>query len=269
MHSPCAPLAVAAQRALYLGVRVVGSGLIPGSREAWAIPAPTDEWQELVGAWADETGGFDQIALYHRPQPGRTGFSALLLRRGRGVAFARVHPDEARVTHEYAVLSHIHASEPSTFRVAQPIAWGRVASASWMLTTSVPNYPLGAVRRAATRQRVSDELTAILDPRLTRPPGTPEHWVASHGDFTPWNLRTDRGRVIVIDWEDAGFAPPGTDLLYGDLTAHTTFGSRLPATAPAEAADAIEQMLRARLAGRDSGGPDAVMLSALVTIRTA
>jgi hypothetical protein len=259
-------MAVALQRALFAGVRLFGSGVIPGDRVAWMAPAPREQWEALVSAWTAETGGFDQIALYHRPQPGRIGFAALLLRDGRGVAFARVHPDEARVAHEFSVLSHLHAAGPTTFGVARPIAVGRIPDASWVLTTSVPNYPLGAVRRASTRERVAAELSEILSERFQRPPGTPDHWVVAHGDFTPWNLRTDRGGVIVLDWEDTEFAPPGTDLLYGALTAHTTFGSSLPSSAPLEAAVAIEEVLIQRIARQGSGSGESRLLQALATI---
>jgi aminoglycoside phosphotransferase (APT) family kinase protein len=38
--------------------------------------------------------------------------------------------------------------------------------------------------------------------------------VASHGDFTPWNLRDRRSAVpALLDWESVRFAPPGADLV--------------------------------------------------------
>jgi hypothetical protein len=36
-----------------------------------------------------------------------------------------------------------------------------------------------------------------------------------HGDFTPWNLRQLRGGALVlVDWENAGWAPPGADEVF-------------------------------------------------------
>ena len=46
-------------------------------------------------------------------------------------------------------------------------------------------------------------------------PATSTHWEPMHGDFTPWNLRTKRNQsLFLIDWEDAGWAPPGADEVY-------------------------------------------------------
>jgi hypothetical protein len=273
MHSPCAPVKVLAQRVLYAGVRVVGPRLIPGERVAWTAPLPEDEWSALLQAWRDTAGGFDSLAMYLRPQAGRAGFAALLLDRGRAVAFARVQIDRSRIEREYLVMRQLSAARPSSFRVARPISWGETAGAGWLLTSSVPNYPLGAVRSARTRRAVSAELSEILLGTLPRPEDVPDHWVPAHGDFSPWNLRTElTGTVRVIDWEDAGFAPPATDLLYGALTAHATFGTPLPAAVPAEAADWVEGILSERIrrdggepgrAGGETGGPAAALLAEL------
>ena len=47
-----------------------------------------------------------------------------------------------------------------------------------------------------------------------------------HGDFTPWNLRQRRdGTLILVDWEDAAWAPPGADEVYYAATAGV-FGGR-------------------------------------------
>ena len=32
-----------------------------------------------------------------------------------------------------------------------------------------------------------------------------------HGDLTPWNLRRERERLVLIDWERAGWGPVGAD----------------------------------------------------------
>ena len=252
MHSPCRPLKVLAQRALWAGVRVAGPRLIPGERVVWQAPLPDDDWQGLLTQWRDAAGPFDGLTVYHRPQTGRTGFAALLLRAGHGVAFARLHPDAGRTQREFIVVSGVHRAQPRSFRVAEPIATGSGALA-WMLTASVPNYPLGALRSARRRSAVADEIGEILAGVLERPADVPAHWVPAHGDFTPWNVRTDLGgRVLVIDWEDAGYAPPGADALYGALTAHTTFGAPLPADAPEEARDWLDALIAER-AARESG----------------
>lgn len=264
MHSPCQPVKVAAQRALYLAVRVFGGRVIPGERDDWHDPLPRDEWDDLLRVWAAEVGTFDQLVLYRRPQAGRVGFAALLLRGGTGVAFARFHPDPDRIEREFGVLQGIHSARPSSFSVAKPLATGTTGGdGGWLLSESLPNYPLGAVRKPETRARVAGEVSDVLAGFMKRPEGVPAHWLPAHGDFAPWNLRTlISGGVRVIDWEDAGFAPPGVDLLYGALTAHTTFNSPLPQQAGAEAIEWVTD----RIANRGHNGvsePDRVMLDSL------
>ncbi|MFT4216293.1 MAG: phosphotransferase [Micropruina sp.] len=245
MHSPCRPIAVAAQRALYLAVRVAGSRIIPGRRGTWTEPLPGAKWQELLDQWRSAVGPVDDLVLYRRPQVGRSGLAALLLRHGRGVGFARFHPDEARVEREFGIVSAVHAARPTSFAVARPLASGRLADGgAWLVNESLPNYPLGAVRDPAVRERVADEIGEVLTGVLPRPDGTPAHWRVAHGDLAPWNLRTLLGGAVrVIDWEDACYAPPGVDRLYGALTAHTTFGAPLPNAAPGEAIDWITKKI--------------------------
>lgn len=269
LHSPCKPLSVLAQRMIYVAVRAVGSGVIPGTRADWPTPVDESSWGELLAQWRSHVGSFDAVALYLRPQAGRVGFSALLLDRGRGVAFSRVHPDPDRVEKEFHVLEALTAARPTTFRVARPLALGQTASSSWMLTSSVPNYPLGAVRKSSTRRVVAHEIGEMLSSALPRPAGVPAQWTAAHGDFSPWNLRTSlSGEVHVIDWEDAGFAPPGVDLLYGDLTAQATFGGPLPQTAPHEARTWLIDMLDERARERGSlSVEDERLRTALVNMR--
>lgn len=263
MHSPCRPTRVLAQRLLYLGVRVAGSAVLPGERGTWTPPLPDDAWDELLQAWSNYVGAFDRLTLYRRPQAGRSGFAALLLRAGRGVGFARYHPDAERVQSEFGILSGVYAAQPESFSVARPVASGQLESGAWLLNESLPNYPLGAVRTARTRELVADEIGVVLAQVMPRPEGTPEHWQPAHGDLAPWNLRTLlSGAVRVIDWEDACYAPPGVDRLYGSLTAHTTFGMPMPAAAPAEAIDWILTLVRSR-AGTELGDADQVVLSLL------
>lgn len=247
MHSPCRPVAVAAQRALYLAARVAGSWVIPGERGVRADPLPEPEWQELVARWQTVVGSFDELVLYRRPQAGRSGFAALLLRRGRGVGFARFQPDAVRVEREFEVVSAVHAAAPSSFGVARPLATGRLADGGWLVNESLPNYPLGAVRDPVVRDRVAEEIGDVLTEVLPRDDGVPAHWRGAHGDLAPWNLRTLLGGAVrVIDWEDACYAPPGVDRLYAALTAYTTFGTPLPEAAAGEAIDWVTRQITGR-----------------------
>ena len=63
-------------------------------------------------------------------------------------------------------------------------------------------------------QRVAEEASLTLEKVLARPPDLPAHWRPIHGDYVPWNVREDdRGELWLLDWEDAGWGPPLTDLV--------------------------------------------------------
>lgn len=271
MHSPCRPTAVFIQRALYGAVRLLGPHALPGSRDSWEDPVPSGVWESFVEEWHALFGAWDSAALYRRPQGDRTGFAILLLRDGRGVGFVRVATSREAVQKEFDVMRGVYKARPTTFIIARPACWGAAEEWAWLATESVPNYPLGAVKRADVRLSVTTEIGDILDKVLVRTEDTPSHWRGSHGDLSPWNLRRElRGAVRVIDWEDAGFAPPGVDELYGALTAHLTFGSPLPCSTNQEAATWLATMISAR---RDSDkGPKSInnrLLGALAAVPSA
>jgi hypothetical protein len=271
MYSPCVAPAILAQRTLYVAVRLLGPKILPGRRESWSEPIEADVWQTFVDEWRDSFGPWDSAALYRRPQLGRTGCTLLLLRRGRGVGFVRISPDSARVAREFSVMKGVHAARPSTFAIARPVGCGTEAGWSWVGTESVPNYPLGALRRHSVRHAVAEEISAILDGFLARPADVPSDWRGSHGDFAPWNLRTElSGRVRVIDWEDAAFAPANVDLLYGDLTSHLTFGTPLPPLASVDSARWMAEVVRRRLAPEEGANSiNSRLLELLATVPVA
>jgi hypothetical protein len=247
MHPACKPVSVALQRATCAAVMLAGPIVLPGRQTGFRAPLDSEAWSELLAGWRSRVGRWDDMVLYHRPQSHRRGFAALLLRDGRGLAFVRVAPDAGRTAHEFAVMRGVHAGRPRSFRIALPLAQGTVAGYGWLAVESGPNYPLGAVRHSEVRRRVVAEVGELLAPVLDRPVGTPGHWRPCHGDLAPWNLRVARGgRVWVVDWEDAGFAPPGADELYSRLTAQITFGRPAVRAADRECVDWMTAMITAR-----------------------
>jgi aminoglycoside phosphotransferase (APT) family kinase protein len=55
-----------------------------------------------------------------------------------------------------------------------------------------------------------------------------------HGDYVPWNLREDdRGQLWLLDWEDAGWGPPGADLVRYLVAYHSLAWSSAERTAVA------------------------------------
>jgi hypothetical protein len=243
MHSPCTAPAELGPRAL------------SGVRESWDEPIAHLTWEQFEAEWFEAFGRWDSAALYSRPQASRSGCSVLLLRDGRGVGFVRITTDPQRAAREFAVMSSVWLAHPASFTVARPVGFGHGPGWSWIGSESVPNYPLGAVRKRAVRERVAAEIGDILDTVLARSESTPLGWRGSHGDLSPWNLRTElTGRVRVIDWEDAAFAPAGVDSLYGAVTAHLTFGTPLPAEVDGAAAGWIESVVEKRLSSNEAPG---------------
>ena len=271
MYSPCATPVVFAQRALFVAVRILGSRALPGARDFRPDPVTEEIWDSFTSEWVSIFGRWNDIALYRRPQVGRSGCSVLLLRDGRGVGFLRILSDHVRAAREFDVMSGVHAANPLSFAVARPVGFGRSGGWSWIGTDSLPNYPLGAVRSTRVRNRVASEITSILDQVLPRPADVPSHWNGSHGDLSPWNLRTTiRGAVRVIDWEDAGYAPPGSDELYGALTAHETFRTPLPRSFDRETIAWVSNVISVRREEREAGNSlNNRLLSALATIASS
>ncbi|HFD15052.1 MAG TPA: hypothetical protein ENJ38_01960 [Rhodospirillales bacterium] len=64
--------------------------------------------------------------------------------------------------------------------------------------------------------------------------------VAAHGDFAPWNVLANGGRVTAIDWEYAILeALPGFDLAYWRLQADALLARRPPVEARKRAAERV------------------------------
>jgi phosphotransferase family enzyme len=80
-----------------------------------------------------------------------------------------------------------------------------------------------------------------------------------HGDWTPWNLAWDGGRLYAIDWEHWGRAPLGFDLLHYAFA--TAFFARR--RNPDEAASALRRQGVPRLAGLGVPEPLASALAGL------
>jgi hypothetical protein len=202
----------------------------------------------MTADWRQEFGRWDSIALYRRPQTTRSGCALVLIREGKSLGFVRVTTSATRARHEFDVMLGVHSASPETFRIARPLAWGSEGAWGWLATESVPSYPLAAVRNSRDRDPVVREIGAILESSLPRPDDVPPHWVGSHGDLSPWNLRLQRRRVVrVIDWEDAAFAPPGSDAVYAAATAAATFS--LPFAVEGveqEAVDWVRSVVEAR-----------------------
>jgi hypothetical protein len=171
-------------------------------------------WRALGAEWSEFVGQFDEVAVHERIQVSRRGFAALLLSDGRPVGFVKVRDgDDSPLRNEFEALTLINSAEPGSFEVPQPVGMASVNGWHYLLTSALrPNLHRMPVEPPL--QEIAAEIRSGLE-TLPRFAETPEHWEPMHGDFTPWNLRQrSDGRLFLVDWEDAGWAPPGADEVY-------------------------------------------------------
>jgi hypothetical protein len=213
LYTPSRLRGLILQSAAEWTVRRLGPGLLPG-RTADAVPMSQvegcDQIEELLHR---QVGAFDAMAVHTRRLPHRPGAAMLLLLDGDPVAFVKVGPDSS-IEHENRVLLQLDRSgRPLAFEAPAPLgiyAIGETRVAVMTVLLFGPHRPMARPPLVAV---VDDVQWALRD--LTRPADLPGHWVPMHGDLSPWNLRIEsRGRVVLFDWEEAGFGPPRADEVY-------------------------------------------------------
>jgi hypothetical protein len=212
LYTASKPIAVVLQQSLWLAARLSGARVLPGRRETWVSPVEPAAYEQLWRDWTAVVGRpIDGAAVYERLQSERASLT-LLLCAGPASLLVRVRPDPADLERELVLSAAAAARKPQGFHV--PAAMGRGETAGWHWAA----YEAIATRPHLPRYRLADEtfdeVTDLVETVTPRPTGTPEHWRGAHGDIVPWNLRRARRRTWLIDWEDAAWAPPGTDRLY-------------------------------------------------------
>ena len=247
---------------------MLGSAGLPGRARSLHPPLDTPAWQALLDHWRDTLGPFDDLALYHRTQPGRTGFLALLLHRGRPTAFLKVRdaadPDLEHERRAVDAMARLAGSAP--FHVPPVLTLTRCEGLA-----TLAFEPLPAHRHVPPRRPPIEDVVGAIQEGLAvlpRPDGTPAHWRPFHGDLAPWNLREHRsGRLILVDWEGAGWAPPGADHVFYAASARAVLGARSWVTMPAreEARAYWSEVLRKRGDTRRDARLAAAMAAALET----
>ena len=119
---------------------------------------------------------------------------------------------------------------PRSFLAPQPLAAGSTGPWHYLASAPLPPGLHGPARRPPLADILADIDTALGS--LPRSSETPAHWRPMHGDFAPWNLRTlAGGGLALIDWEAAGWGPPGADRVFYEATsAALAAGDQLCAT---------------------------------------
>ena len=238
--------AVWAQRAAWWAVSLLGPRALPGRRATWAPPLGDALWSELLGRWHRELGEFETFAAYQRVQSERPGLMVLLLSRSGPVAFVKLRErDDGDVGNESRALRRVRSFGPRSFSVPGVLLEQTLGDWTYLALEALPPKRHGVPKRPPL-DAVVEEIAAALAEQ-PRPPGVPAHWRPMHGDLTPSNLRElPGGRLVLFDWEDAGWGPPEADAaLYRATTA--ALGSATPA--PTAAEEAVDFWLK-RLASR-------------------
>jgi len=214
LYAPCRPKGRFARWVAWRMVDVFGTRALPGNPVEWQPPMEAEVWRALTSEWSESVGPFDEVAVHERIQVSRRGLTALLLSDGKPVGFVKVRDgDAAPLLNEFRALTSISSSEPSLFEVPQPVAMASLEGWHYLLTAAL-RPDLHRVPSEPPLREIAAEIRSGLK-AIPRPVGTPQHWEPMHGDFTPWNLRQRRdGSCFLIDWEEAGWAPPGADEVY-------------------------------------------------------
>jgi len=262
MYAACRPRALQFQRAASVAVRLLGPRAVPGRRAAWEPSMSADDWRLVEAQLSDLVGPFDSFAVFRPNQEERAGFGLLLLNGNRRLGYVKFRSGiSARLQAEAEAQELAAASPGPVFRVARPLSFGCVAGWSYLLMEALP---AGRHRPALATpmEEVIDRVQHLLV-GLPRPTGTPHHWVPMHGDLTPWNVRRlADGNLGLLDWENAGWAPPGADHVLWEATRAMLLGCS-PAFDP-DAEEAREYWMRYLEQGEpDTTKPDERLRHAL------
>ena len=209
-------LYAASRRRSYLGHRA-GRLMLQSFGPRWLpaaginnLPVDAETWTALVESLRDDGLRFDEVALYTRTQEARGNFALLLIDGGESAAFVRVGSPDG-LEGECLAVSLLETAQPQAFDFPQLLARGSIESTDYAAFTIV----LDGLHKPAGSPPMERILVEIQDSleQLPEPPGKPAGWEPMHGDFTPWNLRQAAAGSgpVLIDWESAGWGPPGAD----------------------------------------------------------
>jgi hypothetical protein len=196
-----------------------------------------DDWQTLLDELNAVVGPFDSHTVYER-RDNREGLLMLLLNGDDSVGFVKARTGDAPgLTREEEALHLAELADVRSFITPRSLGSGAVAGWRYLVTSAMPprmhRMPAGAPEPA-----ILEDIGTVLA-TLDRPDEVPNSWIPFHGDFTPWNLRQiDDTTPWLIDWEDAGWAPPQADRVLYLISAYAV--GRAVGDIPGDAAEAID-----------------------------
>lgn len=206
MYTASRPIALAAQWAAWLSIRMIGARILPGTAERLHVPQ-FEEIARSLRIWGQQT----PVAHYRR-KDGRSG-RTFVCAGPSGRLLVKIREDATRLEREQRLLAAVQRYRPRTFSAPRPVGLGTLTDGrAWSAQEMVfvaPHHP--CLRLPAGFE---DDLAAVLK-SVGMDDQPSESFSLAHGDLSPWNLRRDhRGRLWLFDWEDATWAPRGADRLY-------------------------------------------------------
>ncbi|MBA2625570.1 MAG: phosphotransferase, partial [Acidimicrobiia bacterium] len=222
LYAPCRRRVLLMHHAGWALVALTGPRSVRGPRAPWAPSTGQGVWDALSEQWEARFGRIDTVAIYQRPQASRSGVSVLLLSEDTPVAFVKLRQDD-RLQGAALALSALESRPSPHFEAPVPLATGECGQWRWLAISALPAIPHRPPRRPPLVAIVND-IKERLSGAMPRE-GAPDHWEPMHGDLTPWNLRRVGLRGLwLLDWESAGWGPPGADLVYYAATASVLLG---------------------------------------------
>lgn len=272
LYTACRAKPLTAQRALWALSWVTGARALPGRRESWEPPMGGDQFAQLRAQWSEcvdnisSRAEIDGIAVYNRVQGTREGI-VLLVCAGRGSMLVRLRSDGESMDLERRISVESQRRPVMTFRVPRLVGEGSTADWHWVGYEAISRAPHTPVLRMS--DQLTDDITELVESVVPRPDGIPGHWRGSHGDLTPWNLRRARRTTWLIDWEDAEWAPPGSDAVYFAATTAALRGSVKRAMDPSPRLFEACQFWAERVRGRSIADTEARLQDRLLTLLDA
>jgi hypothetical protein len=229
LYTAARPLPVVAQQLLWLAARATNGRTARGASTHWPSPLSDAAMAELWTRLAEIAGRpADGMAVYERLQSERRGAPTFLFCAGPRSLLVRVRetPDALNVEQR---IGTVFAARPAAgFTVPALAGSGELDGWHWTAHEAISSRPHRPVRRV--RATLFDQISDLVERAIPRPDAVPAHWRGAHGDVTAWNLRSTGRRTWLIDWEDAGYAPPGADFVYFEAIRAAVGRSRSRAT---------------------------------------
>jgi len=192
------------------------------------------DWAEITSALSSSNDAKfspakgDRVYTIQSLSQSETKVIGLLISRNNQTrCFVKVKPDGPTVE-QFRLIPGLNSFAPQAISFPRLLSVENTDSFVLHFYSGLELENQRPIKLTAERlELVGSEIDNLLRP-AEHPSNIPPHWKPRHCDLTAWNLKRARdGRIAVLDWDTAQFAPPATDIV------------RFFTTAPSEALDAL------------------------------